>query len=161
MPASPALLVAATALLAVATACSPTVTNHGHRLDPDSLAEIRPGITSREEVYQLLGSPSATGTFDAERWYYISQRNEQMSFYQSEVTAQDVVAVDFDATGVVREVERRDLSAARQVEPSAEVTRTLGNELTIVEQFLGNVGRFNTDPSPTGLNRTVGRSGGP
>jgi outer membrane protein assembly factor BamE (lipoprotein component of BamABCDE complex) len=147
-------LAAAIALLTLAGACSPTVTNRGHRLDTDSLAEITPGVTSREEVYRLLGSPSATGTFDADRWYYISQRDEQMSFYQSEVTAQDVVLVDFDQGGIVKDVNRRDITAAREVEPSDEETRTLGNEFTLVEQFLGNVGRFNTDPNAGGFNRT-------
>ena len=162
MPAR-AFSAAATILLGLAAAaCSPTVTNHGHRIDADNLAEIRPGVTSREEVYRLLGSPSSTGTFNGERWYYISQRNEQMSFYQSEVTAQDVVAVDFDRAGVVADLQRHDISEAKHVEVSEEETRTLGNELSVIEQFLGNVGRFNTDPNAAGaFNRTVGRNSGP
>jgi outer membrane protein assembly factor BamE (lipoprotein component of BamABCDE complex) len=160
MSARPASLIAAMLLAAAGAACSPTITNHGYRIDQDSLAEIQPGITSREEVYRLLGSPSATGTFNGERWYYISQRNEQMSFYQSQVTAQDVVAVDFDKSGVVADVKQSDLTAAAEIEPVPEETRTMGNEFTLVEQFLGNVGRFNTDPNASpAFGRTIGRSG--
>ena len=134
------------ALLATA-ACSPTITNHGHRLDSEALAQIEPGVSSREDVTRLLGSPSAIGTFDLERWYYISQRMEQQAFYTDEITNQDVVSIDFDATGVVASVDQTDMSAARQIEPVDDKTKTMGNEFTLLEQLLGNVGRFNTDPS--------------
>jgi len=148
----------AIAVMTIAAACSPTVTMHGHRMDQDALAQIQPGVTSREEVVHLLGSPSATGTFDGERWYYISQRSEQMSFYQSQITAQDVIAIDFDKAGVVADLGKRDVTAALDVTPSTAKTRTMGNEFTLMEQFLGNVGRFNTDPNaPSAFSRTVGR----
>lgn len=131
--------------------CSPLVTNQGHRLDPDALAAIQPGVTSREQVYRQLGSPSAIGTFDRERWHYISQRIEQMSFYQREVTNQDVVTIEFDESGIVSDVRTRDVTAALAVEPSPDATRTLGNELTLLQQLLGNIGRFNTQPQDRGL----------
>jgi outer membrane protein assembly factor BamE (lipoprotein component of BamABCDE complex) len=140
----------ALAALGVA-ACSPQVTNQGHRLDADSLAAIQPGVSSREQVYRQLGSPSSVGTFDRERWYYISQRIEQMSFYQREVTNQDVVTIEFDDSGIVSDVLTRDLSAALAVEPSTDTTLTLGNELTLLQQILGNVGRFNTQPQERGI----------
>jgi outer membrane protein assembly factor BamE (lipoprotein component of BamABCDE complex) len=150
------LLIAALALAPMACA-SPMVTKHGHRLETSDLEQVKPGVTSREEVYRLLGSPSAVATFDGDRWYYISQRTEQKSFYQKDIVAQDVVAITFDAGGFVDNVETRDLAQAELIEPDPDKTRTLGNELTIVEQLVGNIGRFNTaEPGPAG----VGRPGG-
>jgi len=131
-------------------ACSPQVVQHGHTIEPANLARISPGQTSREEVARLLGSPSTIATFDEERWYYVSQRREIRSFYQNDITNQDVVTIVFDDRGVVTEVAQLDLDQAVDVEPSKDVTRTLGNELTIVEQLLGNIGRFG-DPSSGGL----------
>jgi outer membrane protein assembly factor BamE (lipoprotein component of BamABCDE complex) len=139
-----AALAAALTLAAATAACAPTVTNHGHRLDADLVAQIRPGVTSRDEVARLLGSPSSVGAFDGQSWYYVSQKTERRSFYQASVAAQDVVRIDFDEGGTVKDVIRRGLETARAVDPSAERTRTLGNELTLVQQFLGNIGRFNT-----------------
>lgn len=157
MPASLAKLAFPALLLAASAACSPTVSNHGYRIDPDTLSQVQPGVTSREEVYRLLGSPSSVGTFDTERWYYISQRSEQMSFYQSEITAQDIVIVDFDRSGVVREVGKQDMSLAQNVEPSSDKTQTMGNEFSLLQQFLGNVGRFNSGTDSMGRSTTVGR----
>jgi len=124
-------------------ACTANVSTHGHVLNPDDLAQIQPGVTSREEVAHLLGSPSTVGTFDQERWFYISQRNEVMSFYKADITKQDVVAIDFDGNGVVSDVHTHGLEMAQAIQPDPNKTRTLGNELTFVQQVLGNIGRFN------------------
>lgn len=143
-----AAAVALLAAAAVIAGCSPTVTTHGHRLDADRVAEVRPGVTTRDEVERLLGSPSSVGTFDGQSWYYVTQRTERRSFYQANVAAQDVVRVDFDGSGLVSAVDRRGLEAARAVDPADDKTRTLGNELTVVQQFLGNIGRFNSAVTP-------------
>lgn len=129
------------------SACTATVSTHGHPLDPEQLAQVKPGVTSREEVARLLGSPSTVGTFEQERWFYVSQRSEVMSFYKADVTQQDVVRIDFDANGIVSDVHTHGLELAQAVEPDPNQTRTMGNELTALRQILGNIGRFNTDPN--------------
>lgn len=149
---------AALALLALG-ACTANVSTHGHAVDPDQLAQIKPGVTSREEVNALLGSPSTVGTFDQERWFYVSQRNEVMSFYKADITKQDVVAIDFDGNGLVSDVHSHGLELAQAINPDPNKTRTLGNELTFVQQVLGNIGRFNSTPDYKG--RSPGeRAGG-
>ena len=140
--------------LCAAAGCSPTVTNHGYRLDPELMAQIRPGVTTRDEVARLLGSPSSVGTFGDKSWYYVTQRTEQMSFYQSKVADQRVVRIDFDPSGVVKAVDQRGLQEARNVAPATEVTPSSGNELTLLQQFVGNIGRFNGNAPEAGS--TVG-----
>jgi outer membrane protein assembly factor BamE (lipoprotein component of BamABCDE complex) len=137
-----ALGLAALALLA----CSPTIATHGHRLDERALAQIEPGRSSRQDVAQLLGTPSASATFGNSPWYYVSQRTEQLSFYQADVTDQDVVVIGFDEQGVVSSIERHGLDEAREIELVARETPTTGNELNVLEQFVGNIGRFNPPP---------------
>ena len=139
-------LALAVAVGALAPACTPTVSTHGHSLSAGDLAQIQPGVTSREEVARLLGSPSTIGTFEKERWFYVSQRNEVVSFYQADVTQQDVVRIDFDGNGIVSDVRAHGLELAQAIEPDPNKTLTLGNELTAVQQILGNIGRFNSTP---------------
>ncbi len=136
------------ALGALSVGCSPTVINHGHRLDAARLEAIRPGITSREEVRRLLGSPSTKGTLEEDVWYYVTQRKERANFYNEKLVEQEVVAIRFDARGLVRSVERNGLESARAVEPVADKTPTRGNELTLLEQVVSNIGRFNTGSDP-------------
>jgi outer membrane protein assembly factor BamE (lipoprotein component of BamABCDE complex) len=150
-------LLAAVALSLGLAACTATVSTHGHALSADELAQIKPGVTSREEVARLLGSPSTIGTFQQERWFYISQRSEVMSFYLADVTQQDVVRIDFDGNGIVTDVRTHGLELAQAIEPDPNKTRTLGNELTAVQQILGNIGRFNSSPETTPRSPPGGR----
>ena len=140
------LCLASVTVVAMMTACTANVSTHGHTLSESDLAQIKPGVTSREEVARLIGSPSTVGTFDKERWFYISQRNEVMSFYKADITQQDVVSIDFDASGIVSDVRMHGLEMAQAIEPDPNKTRTLGNELGAIQQILGNIGRFNTSP---------------
>ena len=112
------------------------------------------GVTSKEEVQRLLGSPSSLSTFGDQSWYYVTQRTEQVSFYQSKVADQRVVRIDFDPSGVVKDVDQRGLQEARNVAPAKDVTPSTGNELTLLQQFIGNIGRFNGNAPEAGS--TVG-----
>jgi outer membrane protein assembly factor BamE (lipoprotein component of BamABCDE complex) len=127
-------------------ACTANVAAHGHRLDAAALAQVEPGRSSQRDVVQLLGSPSSLATFDDRTWYYISQRTERRSFYQANIVAQDVVAIHFDGQGLVRQIDRHDLDEAREIDVVDRETPTAGNELTVLEQFVGNIGRFNPAP---------------
>jgi outer membrane protein assembly factor BamE (lipoprotein component of BamABCDE complex) len=124
-------------------ACVPQVSNHGYRLDEAALAQIEPGRTTRDEILQLLGSPSTLTTFDDSVWYYVSQRTERMSFYQEDVVNRDVVSVTFDELGTVAQIDRHGLEQGHEVSLVERETPTAGSELTALEQFIGNIGRFN------------------
>jgi outer membrane protein assembly factor BamE (lipoprotein component of BamABCDE complex) len=124
-------------------ACAPTVDQRGNLPDPDKLAQIRPGTTTREQVTQILGTPSSTGVFNDKNWYYISRRTKQLAFLDPSVSDQQVYIVNFDDKGVVRGVDHKDLADGKDIEPAPGATPAPGRELTFVEQVLGNVGRFN------------------
>jgi outer membrane protein assembly factor BamE (lipoprotein component of BamABCDE complex) len=135
------------AIVPVATfglaACASSISTHGHRLDAAALAQIEPGQSSQDDVVQLLGSPSSLATFNDHTWYYVSQRTERHSFYHTTVVAQDVVAIEFDEQGTVSRIDRHDMNGAREVDLVSRETPTAGNEMSVLEQFLGNIGRFN------------------
>lgn len=133
----------------LAAGCSPTISQHGHRISDEDLARIEPGVTDQRDVLSLLGSPSAQATFETDRWYYVTQRTERTSFYQEELTQQDVVTVTFAQNGTVDAIEKHGLDQANNVVPSDDKTKTLGNELSLVEQLLGNIGRFNSGVAET------------
>ena len=129
-------------LAAGLAACSPQVMQHGYTVDEAAVQRIVPGVTPREEVARLLGSPSTLATFEDSRWYYVTQRLEQLSFYQSEITEQSVLTIAFDDRGIVQDVSHVSMDEAMEIDPDSDVTPSLGNEMTIFEQLIGNVGRF-------------------
>lgn len=137
------VLVTAAALLLVATACSPRVDHRGTMVDPEILSEVRPGMTTRDDVLYLLGSPSTMSSFQGPVWYYIGQRTERLAFFHPEVTERQVVEITFDETNRVAEVRQYELADGQEVELVERETPTEGRDITILQQFLGNLGRFN------------------
>ena len=131
---------------AILAGCTPQVHQQGHVRDPEALAEIKPGVQTREEVARLLGTPSTVGTFDDTHWYYISRRSETTAFYKPELVDQNVTVIAFDESGVVAEITSVTLAEARAIEPVDEESPTHGRELGLLEQFFGNIGR--AVPSP-------------
>lgn len=127
-------------------ACAPRVHNQGNELDPERLAKVEPGKTNRDQVLEILGSPSNTSTFGSEVWYYISQRVHTTLFFRPEVDDRKVVAIAFDEDGVVSELEEVTLADGRAVRPVERSTPTAGHELTVLEQVFGNFGRFTKKP---------------
>jgi outer membrane protein assembly factor BamE (lipoprotein component of BamABCDE complex) len=124
-------------------ACVATVDQRGNLPEPEKIAQIQPGTTTREQVVKILGTPSSIGVFDDKNWYYISRRIKQVAFLNPDVLDQQVYIVNFDAAGVVRGVDHKDLKDGREIEPAPGATPAPGKELTFLEQVLGNIGRFN------------------
>ncbi len=129
------------------TACAADVNQRGNLPEPDKLAEIHPGTTTRDQVAKILGTPSSTGVFDDKQWYYISRRTSQIAFLDPDLLDQQVYIVNFNDKGVVKDVAHKGLKDGREIEPAPGATPAPGRELTFVEQVLGNVGRFNQGSS--------------
>lgn len=136
----------AVALLLVVSACAPRVDPRGNMPDPERLAEIMPGDQSREEVAEILGSPATVGNFDGETsWIYIAEQTETTAFFEPEVKERTVVILTFDEEGIVKSVKTLNAEDGKNVELVERETPTEGNRITIMEQLLGNFGRFNKE----------------
>jgi outer membrane protein assembly factor BamE (lipoprotein component of BamABCDE complex) len=138
------LVLAAVAVAVLLAGCSTFIDQRGNLPEEDRLAQIQPGATTREQVQQLLGTPSSTSTFDDSTWYYISKKTEQWAFLAPDTIDQRVIAIDFDSNGVVRDMRKRGLDDAKEVAMVERATPTPGKTLGFLEQLFGNLGRFNT-----------------
>ncbi len=138
-------LLGATALAALLVACAPNITQRGNLPDPELLSRIQPGSQTRSQVADILGSPSSIATFGEEIWYYISSQTETLAFYEPEVTEQKVIAITFDAAGMVKTVRAYGLEDAQKIEPVSRPPPTGGRKFTVFEQLFGNLGRFSKE----------------
>ena len=143
-------------LLAFGTgACTPRVHNQGHEVDPERLAQVEAGKSNREQVLEILGSPSNHSTFGTEIWYYVSQQVHSTLFFKPDVNDRKVVVIEFDDKGIVVAVNSLGLEDGRSVQPVERATPTAGHEMGVLEQMLGNFGRFNKKPQQPGAGSGV------
>ncbi|GJL84947.1 MAG: outer membrane protein assembly factor BamE [Micavibrio sp.] len=135
------LIASAVSCLAI-SACTPTVAQRGNTLENYQVDEIVANVHTRSDVLRLLGSPTTQATFDENIWYYIGRTTEKHGIFDPEVVEERVVAVAFNEEGVVTYI--GDIDGQKiDVPISDDSTPTHGNELTVMQQLLGNVGRFN------------------
>ncbi len=121
--------------------CTPIVANRGNMLEEERIAQVKPGASSKNDVFEALGSPSVVSTFDDNTWYYVGQRTEREGVLLPVVTDRKVIAVKFDDTDHVSAVDRIGLDQAVEVEPLDDKTPAVGRDITFMEQLLGNIGR--------------------
>ena len=123
--------------------CTGTVSQRGNLLDADRLLDIEPGRHDRQQVSHILGSPSTIGTFTDKKWYYSSRRTSRLAFLEPKILEQRVIVVTFDDSGVVESVRELTVEDRREIDLVGRTTPTAGQGITVVQQLLGNIGRFN------------------
>ena len=122
--------------------CSPIFDSRGHSLEDADFKQIVPGQSSPADVTALLGSASARSNYGDETWYYITEKIETVGMFAPEVIDQKVIAVRFDADHHVVDITTHTKDEGEDVQFVDKSTPTEGQHLTIMEQLLGNVGRF-------------------
>ncbi|HYM30205.1 MAG TPA: outer membrane protein assembly factor BamE [Candidatus Cybelea sp.] len=152
-----ALLLASLAAALSLAACDPRQDYRGYAFDDSKFNQIKPGVQTRNQVVQLLGTPSSVATFKDhnDTWYYIAKETETLAFLPPDVKSQKIIAIDFDNEGKVRDVRNYALKDGRDVSPDPNETPTSGREFGFFEQLFGNIGRFN------GAGGGPGGAGGP
>jgi outer membrane protein assembly factor BamE (lipoprotein component of BamABCDE complex) len=131
-------LVAALAL----GACAKDIDSRGNLPPGDALTQLAPGEQTRQDVQQLLGTPATTAVFDNETWYYISSRTTQYAFYKTTELDRTIYAVTFDNHGILKDVRKYGMQDGHPIQIATRETPTKGREYSILEQLLGNLGRF-------------------
>jgi outer membrane protein assembly factor BamE (lipoprotein component of BamABCDE complex) len=135
------LNIAAVSLLAAGlTACAPTISQRGYFPDPTRTQAIAVGVDTKQTISDRLGTPTLQSAFDPDVWYYVSQTQLQVVWYQPWVTKEDVIEVRFDDQDRVASVTRLNEADMHKVEPVKRITPTRGRELTFWEQMFGNIG---------------------
>ena len=127
---------------ALLSACSARIESHGNFPNHELIESIRIGKNSRPQVSAILGTPSAKATFDQEAWYYVGTRTSKFAFLKKEVLERKVLVIRFNKQGIVEQVERLTKKDGREIQIVGRKTPTQGKELNVIQQLLGNIGRF-------------------
>lgn len=150
------LFVAASIALA---GCSPVISNRGYLENQDAEAGVAAGVDTKTTIEQKLGDPSVQAAFGTDAWYYISQTERQVAFFDPTVTSRHILAVYFDKDGKVSDMKHFGLEDGNVVAFESRTTPTRGREMTFLQQL------FNATPGMPGAQdqqeRNPGGGGGP
>jgi outer membrane protein assembly factor BamE (lipoprotein component of BamABCDE complex) len=122
--------------------CAKDINARGNLPPDEALNQLIPGEQTRQDVQLILGTPSHIALFGDEIWYYISALTTQYAFYSVEELERDVFALTFDDRGILQEINNVSLEDGEEIQIVERETPTMGRELSLIEQLIGNLGRF-------------------
>lgn len=133
----------AAALTGGLVACSPEYANHGYIPPTEDLDQIVVGVDTRASVEDTIGTPSTAGVVNDSGFYYVRSRKRTLGAFAPKTIEREVLAISFDSSGIVSNVERFGLERGQVVPLERRVTTSGVGNSGFLRQLLGNLGRFN------------------
>ncbi len=125
------------------TACSSDVflTHTGNMPSESKIAEVKIGQT-KEEVEQILGSPSSVSVLDHSTWFYMSSTVKKVAFLKPKVMTRDILSIRFDKEGKVAKITQLNKDDGKEVSVDKEVTESVGHNIGFFRKYFGGVGAY-------------------
>lgn len=133
---------ALTIVFAAVAACSPVDRKHGYVPREDELADIVPGVDTKDSVAQTVGVPSASGVLNESGYYYVSSVIRHRGGLEPKTISRELVAINFNDTGTVTGIQRFGLEDGKVIPLQRRVTSSSLQDKTFLRQLLGNLGNF-------------------
>jgi len=120
------------------------VENHGQIYGKNlNLNELQIGKTTKNEIVELLGSPSTTSNFDNEQsWIYISSEFKKFVFLDGSNTDQKILILSF-TQNTLKNKEILSKNDINNIQYEETITDSRGKKVTWIRQFFTNL---NPDP---------------
>ena len=120
------------------------VENHGQIYEKNiNFKELQVGKTTRNEIVQLLGSPSTTSNFDDEQsWIYINSEFKRFVFLDGSNTDQKILILSFNQN-TLKNKELLSKNDINNIEYEKTLTDSRGKKVNWIKDFFSNL---NPDP---------------
>jgi outer membrane protein assembly factor BamE (lipoprotein component of BamABCDE complex) len=127
---------------AAVVGCTPLYRTHGFVPSQSELMSLQPGVDTRDSVTEALGQPTTGAVLDGGGVFYVQSRFRTLGPFEPQVVDRQVVAMAFDAEGILRNIERYGLGDGRAVPLERRVTDDGLRDTTFLRQLMGNLGNF-------------------
>ncbi len=131
--------------LASLVACTAIYRNHGYVPTDEDLNQLVVGVDSRATVDDVIGAPSAAGVLGEGDYYYVRSRMKHFGMLRPEVVERRVLAISFDQSDTIANIETFSLRDGNIVPLTRRVTDSSVTGKGMLRQILDNFG--NIDPS--------------
>ncbi len=123
--------------------CTPVVHQNGWVDNIENVKQLKVGVTTKDQVMALLGTPTLTSTRDENRWYYVSRVTECLStINRPRIIHKVAYVLSFDSKGILQEVET--IREGQDISPVSRETPTKGYTPSVFQQMFKNLGRVDS-----------------
>jgi outer membrane protein assembly factor BamE (lipoprotein component of BamABCDE complex) len=133
------------------TACTPIITHHGFNNIDSMRSWVKSNTILKSELLSRFGPPSFVDDDDSTMtsFYYIAFTKERFAFFKPEVTERRIIVVHFKGDAY-QDYAEYTLEDGKEINIVSDKTPTFGKEMSVIQQILSNVGKFNNVPGQRG-----------
>ena len=124
--------------------CIKNTERHGYLFELSDYQILQEGITSKERVIKIMGSPTIISTLTPdESWIYYSEDVESILFFLPDVTDRKILSLKFDETQTLRKIENFDLrDEDKNLKFFPDYTQVGSNKIGFFKSLFSNVGQI-------------------
>lgn len=116
--------------------------NTGVNIADSKISKVAKGVSTKEDVIKIMGSPSIVPLDSNNEWYYVSREISKRAFFEPKVTNQRIVKLLFK-NNILENIELYDNNFNDSINPIEDRSETPGVQQNIIKQYINNLGRFN------------------
>lgn len=127
--------------------CVSRVERHGYMFDMSGYDAVQVGVTNKEKLVKLMGSPTLITEFEGDRlqdsrWIYYSEDVKHFLFFRPKIVDRKIVVMSFDEADVVNQIKTIDLKDDNKNLKFAQNQTPVGDhEQGLLKAFFSNVGQ--------------------
>jgi len=117
------------------------ITQHGYVASETALEQIQIG-SSKEQVRLIMGTPTTSAAIGDNVYFYVSETKQQLYFFKPKTIDRRILTFHFDEEDRVARVANYGLKDGVIFDFISRKTPTRGDELTVLNEMLGNLSNF-------------------
>ena len=105
--------------------------------------------SNKNDILELLGSPSTKSTFDNDLWIYIERKTDNSSlkkFGSERIVVNNVLLLEINSRGLLANKEFLDLTKMQDLKFAEQTTGNMYNKNTFLFDFLSSMRQKINDP---------------
>ena len=129
---------------------------HGVRFLDKKQEKLTINKSNKNDILQLLGSPSSKSTFDNDLWIYIERKTDNSSlikFGKEKIIVNNVLILEVNSMGMLEKKNFFDLADMEEIKFSELKTVSDYNKKTFLYEFLSSMRQKINDPLGKRKNR--------
>ena len=123
--------------------------HHGVRFLNKKQEKLTVNQSNKNDIIELLGSPSTKSTFDNDLWIYIERKTDNSSltkFGNERIIVNNVLLLEINNMGLLEKKEFLDLTNMQELKFAKQTTENQYKKNTFVYDFLSSMRQKINDP---------------
>ncbi len=129
-------------MLIFSNSCIDRNIKHGYIFDESKSKFLRKGISSKKEVYYIMGSPSIDNHKLSNSWVYLAQDIKKVAFLKPKIVNRKILIINFSDDDIIKQTNILTLNDSQKINPYPKYTKVEGHkEPGFIKAIFSNIGQ--------------------